>query len=361
MKYDAVVIGAGVMGAATAYELSKTLKNILVVDQFDVVNSMNSSQDYSRVFRYAYGDSYYAQMAVQTLPMWRELEAVSGHQLLTRSGCLLLDNKPGSYAEAAMSTLGSLGLPNSILDRAALLENYPQFSCNSAVLDPAGGVISAASTVAAMLEFALNRGIKIRTNCKVTQLDQGKIVLENSEIIHADKIVLAGGSWTTKLVDIAVPISPSRQEIIYFKPDEANLYTPDVFPTFGHLESGFYGIPVHGINAVKLAIHYPGTTVDPDTVDRLATPEFIQECREFLHQYIPGLADAEVVASKVCLYDMTPTEDFIIDNIGSKIVLGAGFSGHGFKFAPLIGRVLADLVLGRELVYNIDRLRIEKK
>ena len=349
------------MGATTAYYLSKVQKNILLLDQYEIDNSLNSSYDHSRVFRYAYGtDEFYANLAVKALTLWNDIEKESNTQLYFRCGCLFLENAYDTYAMKSYKTMKKLGLPIELLDGKNLKDRFPQFNCDSGVLDPNGGVLEANTAVTTVVALAQKNGVQVRTKTKVIDIDEKIITVENGEKINADTIVVTAGVWNTKLLKNKIPVIPSRQELLYFKPKRPNIFQKNVFPTFGHLESGFYGIPIHGISAVKIANHFPGKPADPDTVDRNVTKEFIDQCREFLHTYIPELADGEVIKTKTCLYDMTPNEDFILDEISENIVIGAGFSGHGFKFAPLIGMILANLAIGKKNTFDLSRFTLDK-
>lgn len=357
MKYDVIIVGGGVMGAATAYYLSKVKKNILLLEQYEIKNNYNSSQDHSRVFRYEYGtDEFYSQLAVEALKLWKEVEKEGNTQLYFKCGCLLLGKSNDSYAMKSYKTMSKLGLPIELLDERSLQTRFPQFNSDAGVLDPNGGVLEANTATSTFITLAQNNGVKVKENTKVIDIIDGWIILED-EKLEADRIVVTAGVWNTKLLKNKIKVTPSRQELIYFQPKNPELFQKDTFPTFGHLESGFYGIPIHKINAVKVANHFPGETVDPDTVSRKATDEFIEKCRDFLGTYIPELADGKVIESKVCLYDMTDNEDFILDKLSENIIIGAGFSGHGFKFAPFIGKYLASLVLVEDTT-KLDRFKL---
>jgi monomeric sarcosine oxidase len=359
--YNIIIVGAGVMGSATAYYLSKKKKNILVVDQYEVKNAVNASQDYSRVFRYVYGtDRYYPGLAAYALKLWKRLEKESDTQVYFPCGCLLLGNAPESYAAKSYATMKAMKLPIRKLEGAQFAKAYPQFRIDAGILDPHGGVIEANTATDTFLTLAQKNGVEVQEKTKVAAIGQKSIQLENGQILHADTVVVTAGSWVKKLLSDDVKVTPSRQEIIYIRPKNTKLFQKNVFPAFGHLESGFYGIPIHKINAVKIANHNPGPTVDADRVDKTPSKAFLKECRAFLKQYIPDLADGTVVKTKVCLYDMTPSEDFVIDRLNDTVVVGAGFSGHGFKFASAIGESLAALALGTKPAYDIDRFSLAK-
>lgn len=161
-----------------------------------------------------------------------------------------------------------------------------------------------------------------------------------------------------KILDL--PIKPTKFQLVYFKPKNEEMFTKEKFPLFAYLDQGFYGFPIHGNGTVKISNHLVGSASDPDKDDRVVSEEFIQSCRDFFKEFIPGLENAKVVKTKVCFYSMTPDEDFIVDKLRDNVVIGAGFSGHGFKFAPLIGKVLADLVLDGKTKYDISPFRLDR-
>jgi len=361
MKYNTIIIGAGVMGATTAYYLSKQQNNILLLDQYEFKNALNSSQDHSRVFRYEYGtDEFYTILAVEALQLWKEIEKESQRKLYYQCGCLLLGKAHDTYAMKSFNTMKKLGLDVSLLEDREFKNKFPQFSDTAGVFDPNGGVLEANTATNTCIEMAQQNGVSLRPNTKVLDIQENTVTLENGEKLLTENIVVTAGVWSTKLLKNKIPVIPSRQELIYFQPKNRELFQKDRFPAFGHLESGFYGIPIHKINAVKIANHFPGEIADPDTVNRHATETFIKQCREFLGEHIPDLADGEVIESKICLYDMTPDEDFILDKLTDTIIIGGGFSGHGFKFAPLIGKILADLTFYGKTALPIERFSLLK-
>ncbi|MCH8004422.1 MAG: N-methyl-L-tryptophan oxidase [Nanoarchaeota archaeon] len=358
MEYDIVIVGAGVMGAATAFYLSKYGKKILLLDQFRVKNTLNSSQDYSRVFRYEYGDDeFYTNLAVESLKLWKEFERETGRQFYFQCGELLIAESKENYALKCYKTLKKLDHPVDLLDEKDLKKRFPQFSAKLGVLDHHGGVLEASSVVESFVERAKKNGVLILENAKVIRIENDTVFLDGKNI-KFKKLVVTCGVWTSKLID--VPITITKQQLVYFKPKNIQNFTKDKFPLFGYLDKGFYGFPIHGIDAVKVSNHLPGKVVDPDEDDRKVSEDFIESCKSFFRKFIPDLADTEVVKTKVCFYSMTSDEDFIIDKLNDRVIIGAGFSGHGFKFAPLIGKILSDLAISGETQYDISRFRMNR-
>lgn len=332
------------MGCSAAYYLAQTGAKVVLLEQFTIEGANNASQDYSRAFRLEYGtDEFYTKLALESLELWRELERKSGRQLYFPCGALLLGKDEKDRAMESYKTLRRLGCEASLCDREELAKRYPQFRAEYGVLDHAGGVLEASGAVETFAELARAAGVTIQENTQVARLESGRATLDSGKVIKAEKVVVATGNWTRKLLP-QLPIRSTKQQLVYFKPSSPQEFTKSVFPAFAYLEEGFYGFPIHGIGAVKLANHMPGDAVDPDDMPREASKEFIAEARRFLTQFIPRLADAEIIKSKVCLYDMSTDSDFIVDFVDENILILGGFSGHGFKFAPKIGQLAAAML-----------------
>ena len=359
MEYDVVIIGAGVMGSSTAYYLSNSGKKILLIDQFEVKNDLNSSQDFSRAFRYEYGDDeYYTNLAVESLKLWKEFEKDANKKFYFQSGALLIAEGEEDYAMKSYQVLKQLGHEVDLLKKDELKKKFPQFSAKLGVLDHHGGVLEASSAVGSFANLAKQNGIELLENMKVTEVKNNSIILEDKTTIKFNKLVVTSGVWTSKLMNL--PIKTTKQQLVYFEPKNKTNFSKDKFPLFAYLDKGFYGFPIHGINAVKISNHLPGEIVDPDKDDRNVSENFVQSCRDFFRQFIPELSDAKVIKKKVCFYSMTTDEDFILDRLSDNIIVGAGFSGHGFKFAPLVGKILADLSLSGGTKYDISRFKIKR-
>ena len=358
MMYDVVIIGGGVMGAAAAYYVSKHTPRVLLIDQYAIANNFNASQDFSKTFRYEYGDDeLYIGLAVKSLAEWRRLEKESGRRLYYQCGSLLLGQQKDDYADISYRTLQRLGLPVELLDEQQMNARYPQFASKYAVLDPNGGILEASTAVSILINLAKQNGVTVLENTKVTSIDGNKLHFSGSDVTYK-KLILACGIWANSLLERPLSVKAARQQLVYFKPKHLQDFEKVRCPMFGYLDEGFYGFPMHGLDAVKVSNHMPGDFVDPAAIDWSVSDDFIDECRTFFQRFIPSLVDAEVVKTKVCMYDMSPNEDFIVDRINEQIVIGTGFSGHGFKFAPLIGDMLSRLALDRTYKQDISRFTL---
>ncbi len=362
MKYDVVIVGAGIMGTAAAYYLSKAHKKILLFDQFELENDKNASQDYSRVFRYVYAkDAFYTKLTIESLKLWKEIEKTAKTKLYFPCGVFLMGKEKNGYSIQSYKTMKKLNQKVELLEGKRLKSRFPQFAGNAGVLDPYGGILEAKKAVKVFATLAVKNGVIVKTKSKAIRINNQSIVLKNGKRIRADKIIVTAGSWTKKLLGNKIRIIPTKQEVVFFKPKNLKLFSKEYFPVFAHLESGFYGFPIHkGIDAIKIANHFPGNPIDPDNINKKVSKSFIDQCQAFFKKYIPQLEGSTVIKTKICPYDMTKNGDFIIDKISDSIIVGTGFSGHGFKFAPLIGKILADLALKGKTSTIIKRFRLNR-
>ncbi len=353
------------MGLATAHALSRTSKrNILLIDRYGISNELCSSNDVNRVFRYAYGtDKLYTKMAVESLKLWHEIERESGQHLFIHSGFLMMvgeDEHWSRFVRDSYTTLKESGLNVESFEKGELKRRFPQFSAERGVLDLYAGALMASKVLETLHEQVTRQGVKTLEGEQVVKLhpsEMPEVETATGKKIRCKKLILTSGVWSNKLLrEGLTKMIPTRQQLIYFKPT-GNLerFQPGQFPIF--FVDNYYGIPAVGIDGVKVSFHGLPEVVDPETAKRTVDPEAIESCRNILRKYIPELADGEVVHSKVCIYDMTENSDFVIsgDPEYPSVIYGYGFSGHGFKFAPLIGKLLAELALGLTPSFELDR------
>ena len=373
-RFDIAIIGAGVMGAAAACELSLDGLSVALIDQSAVPNPRAASVDHSKVFRFAYPEPFYVSLAVDALARWRELETRTGVSLLTHTGALLIGRSEPSFATECHDAMRSSGVETRMLDDRQIGELFPQFDNSSfsyGVYDPAGAILHAEPAVRAMLVLARQRGVTIIEGMRVAELTGSpnniSIAAESGAAIHCKRAMVASGPWSRKLVSLLKDkLTTTRQELVYFQPAPSESdgpqpsFAPDKFPIFLELESGFYGFPIHHAGSMKIANHHKGVEVDPDSTPEEVGENFIAGCRAFFAEFIPGLVTATVRETRVCMYNNTPDDDFIIDwhpDIEG-VLLVTGFSGHGFKFGPAIGRIAADLLTTGYTSSDINRFRL---
>ena len=374
-SFDMVIVGAGIMGAAAACELASEGANVALIDQSALPNPRAASIDHSKVFRFAYPDPFYVRLAADSIFRWRDLESTTGARLLTPTAALLIGRSEPSFETECYDAMRALGHDCERLDNRQVSERFPQFNASAfsyAVYDPAGAILHAEAAVRAMIDLARQRGVKIIEGAHVIDVRQAPksrvaIVTESGEEFECGRAMIASGPWSRKLLPfLERHLTTTLQEIVYFEPviksKSSGMFEPPRFPIFLELESGFYGFPIHHAGSMKIANHLKGIAVDPDSTQRQVGEHFVEACRAFFSEFIPSLADARVSETRVCIYNNTPDDDFIVDwhpRLEGVLVV-TGFSGHGFKFGPTIGRIAADLLMAGHATIDIDRFRLTR-
>lgn len=337
---DVVVVGAGVMGAATARSLSQRGRRVVLLERFDVGHTRGSSHGASRVFRFSYKDPTYVRMAMGALPLWRELEAETGEPLLVTVGEL----EVGGDLREQMGALETCGAPFEVLDGAEASRRHPslRFDRDEQVLyQPDGAMIAADRSVTAFVRSAVRRGAELRTRSPVLGLTSGDAGVEvhvDGQTIRATSVVVTAGAWARRLVASAgvdLPAWSTAETATYF-PVRTSTTSPVLVEWSEPIS---YGLPTPA-GGLKTGEHRTGPETDPDqpsepdpaSVDRL-TAWVARRYRD---------ADPAPERAETCLYTNVDEERFILERHGP-VIVGSPCSGHGFKFAPLIGERLADL------------------
>jgi sarcosine oxidase len=378
--FDVAIVGSGVMGAAAACELALQGAKIALIDQSVLPNPRAASVDHSKVFRFAYPDPLYVKLAVDALDRWRQLEAETAARLLTPTGALLIGRHRPSIEMEYYEALRAEGLDAELLDSRQVAARFPQFDSSAfayGVYDPSGAVLHAETAVRALIGLARQRNVEVIEEEEVVEVKQAaahrvSVVTGSGREVVCKRAMIASGPWSRKLLPfLRDMLTTTRQELVYFEPPGGTNspgatgmagFEPGSFPIFLELESGFYGFPIHHGGAMKIANHHKGSQVDPSSTDDSVGEQFIERCRKFFGEFIPGLANARVCETKLCCYNNTPDDDFIIDWDPQRdgVLVVTGFSGHGFKFGPTVGRIAADLLLSGRTPFDIDRFRLTR-
>ena len=349
------VVGGGIMGAMTAAHLVELGTEVTLYDPHPMGSGPGASVDTGRSFRVHYGaDRPLVSNAVLSFRLWKEWEQKLGRPLLHSTGKLLLEEPGDRHAFESWQTLRQMGLPADRLAAGMVSQEWPGFKAGAATVDRLGGVLEPHIILDALHVWLKSKGVHFRGEA----LDVDAESVEDAKGRNRfDSVVLTAGAWTRRFID--APMEVTRQELVYF--DASALGDRlDSLPVFSHMESGFYAIPTARDGRIKVANHHPGPSGHPDGDDRKVTPEFERAARQFLGSHLPELADAEVVRRYVCFYSGTADRDFILDRTEDGLVVGAGFSGHGFKFSPLVGRLLAQLALGLQTEVDIARFSLDR-
>lgn len=353
MKYDIVIVGGGIMGASTALYLSLVNKSILLIDPFHSNDFDNASLDYSKTLRYAYGSNkFYTKLLQKSFNLWKEIELLTKTKLLHSSNFVFLSNNKEKFIIDSEKTLYKLGCPFEILNKKSLNNKYPQFNAEIGLEDKGAKIINSSLALRAIIKKAEENGVKTIASKVLNIFNNKGVNLDNGDQILFDKLVLTCGHWTKDIIS-SVPISLTKQRISYFLPKNKHEFVIDNFPQFAYLDNGFHGFPMIGTKGVKIGNHKPNTMYTD-----LENNIFKENYKEFFQKYIPTLEKANLISTNFCYYDMTLDKNFIIDYIEDNIIIATGFSGHGFKFAPAIGKIISDMVL-KEIapikVFKLDR------
>lgn len=355
--YDVAVIGAGVFGAWTAYQLRSSGARTVLIDAYGPGNSRSSSGDESRIIRMGYGaDEVYTRSALRSLTLWKNLFEDSGEPLFHQTGVLWLAHEGDPYPRFTRETLQRVGVRVESLTTGELKVRYPQFEfegVSSALFEPDSGVIQARRAVQLVVRAAVQRGVEYLQDAvlPLDRLKPSEIVTGGGRHISAQKLIFACGPWLPKLFPdfLSQRIRPTRQEVFYFgAPAGDSRFSAPALPAWIDFKEEAYGLPDIDSRGIKIAIDRHGAAFDPDTSDRIASREGLSEVRNCLARRLPDLRDAPLIESRVCQYENTWNGDFLIDRhpeLNNVWWVGGG-SGHGFKHGPAVGEYVAKIITG---------------
>lgn len=348
-----IVIGAGVVGAAAAYALTARGERVLLVEQHARGHHLGSSHGATRIFRQGYADPEYVALTTRALALWEALEAAAGEELIVRTGAV--DHGRPEVVDAIAAALADADVPYESLTPEQAAARWPGIAFEGHVLThPSAGRIRSDRTIEVFLTLAEATGLAdLRFDTRVTGLedhgDDVTVTLSDGSAVRTASVVAAVGSWAPTLVGellagrgAGLPAIRVTQE----QPAHFPSHLPDAaWPSFVHWADGddVYGLLTPG-EGVKVGFHGTGPVVDPDHRDFVPVPAEAERLQAYVARYVPGV-DATKPTFISCLYDNSPDEDFVIDRVGP-LTVATGFSGHGFKFAPLLGEMLADLAMG---------------
>ena len=334
------VIGGGAMGAATSWRLAHRGVDVVCYDRYSPPHSLGSTHGDSRIIRTAYFEGgWYVPLVREAFTLWRELESETGADLLTMTGALMIGEPDSAAVKGALDSAKTHGLEIEQLDAVELGRRYPGHIVPDgqvAVLDKQAGILHPEAAVAAML----SRTPAVVRNSPVTSL---------ADLVDSfDAVVVAAGPWTPELIEW-IPLHVERQVHVWFALDaEAAWLTPERFPVFILQSREFgdvYGIPTLDGRSAKVGRHHEGEFTDPHRIRRTVGETDIDPLRRMAAKYLRGLT-GRVTRTLTCMYTNTPDRHFVIDfsPYDRRVVVISACSGHGFKFAPVIGDIAADLV-----------------
>jgi sarcosine oxidase len=370
--YDAIVVGVGGMGSAACYHLARRGLRTLGLERFDIPHAMGSSHGATRIIRLAYYEHpSYVPLLLRAFALWDDLAATSGHHLLEVTGTIDASAPDEVVFTGSLASCEQFDLPHEVLTSAELTTRYPGYQLppgHLALFQPRGGFLLPERCITAHVEGALAAGADIRARERVLDWEPtagGVRVTTERGTYEAGRLVLAAGAWMASLVpDLAHLAVPERQVLAWFAPLEPALFTPERFPVFNLMvpEGRYYGFPVHDVPGFKIGLyHHLEERVDPDDFHREATLADEAPLRGATARYFPA-ANGQTMALRTCMFTNTPDEHFILDLLPEypQVVVASPCSGHGFKFASVIGEILADLVELGDTRHDIALLRLSR-
>lgn len=371
MRFDVAVVGLGGMGSAILADCARRGASVIGLEQFERGHDLGSSSGKSRMIRKAYfEDPAYVPLLLRTYDLWREIERATGIELLRRTGLLMVGGEQTEIIVGAQRAAREHDLPLESLTPREIKARYPALKVKAeevGVFEPDGGVLDPERAVQALLNLAAAAGAQVHFAVAMENWEAVPggfaIQLSDGTSVTSRTLVLSLGPWFKDTLErLGIPICVERNVQAWFQPSTADYAAPH-FPPFlldrEGLPAPLYGFPDFG-DGVKAAFHSLGDVTDARHVDReVNMARDIEPIVEAMEQWMPGAAET-LRAAKPCLYTLTPDRHFVIDRHPdyARLILCGGFSGHGFKFAPVVGEIAADLALEENSRHKIDFLSL---
>ncbi|KAK6473243.1 peroxisomal sarcosine oxidase-like isoform X1 [Huso huso] len=374
-NFDCIVLGAGIQGSYTAYHLAKKKKKTLLVEQFVLPHSRGSSHGHTRIIRKAYEQDYYTRMMSECYQLWAQLEKEANVQIYRNTGMLVVGKEDCSAFRSLRGTLLRNNVPMEVLSPEQFASRFPSVRLppgESAVIDKTAGVLHADRALKAVQDLFLGLGGVIHDGEKVVDFTPGSPITmtTNSGMYRAQSLVITAGPWAKSVLartGLQLPLQVLRINVCYWKERIPGTYgIGRHFPCFiGVKQHGakhdIYGLPSNEYPGLMKICYHSGSETEPDERDRQTSQEDIAILSSFVSKSFPGLDPTPAVVEQ-CMYTVTPDSDFILDQhpSHSNIIIGAGFSGHGFKLAPVVGKILCELALGKTPSFDLSPFRITR-
>lgn len=414
-RREVVILGGGAMGTAAALALARRGIDALLLERWTIGHRLGSSHGGTRVFRLAYFEhADYVPLLREAVEGFRRVEQESGERLLESCGVLIVGEDDSTLISASAESARQHGIPVERLSAGEVAERFPQFAGAGGgpaqgLLEPGAGFVRPELAVRSMARLARARGAEVRERIEVRgwrpRRDGIEVETRDGRIL-AERLVLTAGAWNPGVPDPAgldqaardpavthgnsaahdaasrrgllspidgepfpIPLVPTRQVQAWLRVEDPALASPARLPAWLLDRRGrpaLYGIPIDpragevdlGRGLAKIAVHGDGRAVDPDRFDRAASAEEVASLEALAREHLPGLR-GRVASAGTCLYTNSPDGHFVIDlhPADPRVAVAAGFSGHGFKFAPVVGEVLADLAMTRRATPSVSAAR----
>jgi sarcosine oxidase len=363
MTTDVIVVGAGTMGSMALWRLARRDVVTVGLERFLPGHDRGSGHGESRMTRTAYFEGpEYVPLVQAALPLWRDLEAEAGVELLTMTGGLMIGRPDGELVTGALRSARAHGLACELLGPAETAARHPQHVLAAdevALWEEGAGVLRPERAVRAAAERAVALGARLVTGVAVTAIEadaRGVTVRAGDAEYRARHAIVCAGAWLGRLLpDLGLPVAVERQVMVWFPAPDPAAFAPDRFPVFVHdrPDRTGYGLPSLDGATVKVAIHHGGRPTDPDALDRTVTQADVAPAAAFVAENLHGLTPVPSRAV-VCMYTNTPDRHFVIGHAGiPNVTVVSACSGHGFKFAPVMGEIAADLALEGRTAHDV--------
>jgi len=355
-RYDVVVVGGGTMGTAAAWALAERGARTLVLEQFGHVHSLGSHGGKTRIIRHAYAESPdYVPLVGRAEDLWLRLQAEQETPLHVRTGGLDLARPGFPQAQDARGAAERHHLPHEWLDGAEIRRRWPAWTIDDeweACYSSQTGFLLVEPALRALAAAARAGGAAIHEHEPVRSWrtsGEGIVVETPMGSYLTDRLIVTAGAWAASLLaDLGLPLTVLRKTLWWFETEDPALFAVGRFPIFiaESAAGAVYGFPIAEGSAIKVANHSGGQPADPERIDRVARDDEASEVLPFARSALSGIT-SRIAERAVCMYTVTPDRDFVVDRhpADPRVVIGAGFSGHGFKFAPAIGELLTNLAL----------------
>lgn len=379
-NFDVIVIGVGSMGAPACYYLAKRGYKVLGLEQFDITHELGSHAGQSRIIRKAYFEHpAYVPLLNRAYDNWKQLEQETGEQVYHETGVVYFGQPDQEIIRGVKLSAGLHHVPVEEVDASTSGQRFNRFHLPTGfetIFEPGAGFITPEKAILLYAGQAVKHGcsIHVREKAITWQKDGNSIIVKtNADVYRCSKLIITAGAWAGNLVPgIAGKIKITRQFVAWIKPANPADFFLHNFPCWliddDERPGCYYGFPVLPQDTfgepygLKIACHYPGSVTDADDVDRRTGESDIEDIRYALDKYLPGTFESMVTA-KTCLYANLPDENFVIDKLPGfekRVIVACGFSGHGFKFASVVGEILADLAINGSTSLPIDFLNIKR-
>lgn len=369
-QIDVVVCGLGIIGSAALCELSRRGVRALGIEQYAPGHARGSSHGATRIFRLGYFEHpSYVPLLERASELWRDLSRASGRKLLHVTGIAEIGLPNSALVRGTLASAHMYDLKHELLTADQVMQRFPAFRLPAdyvGVFQPEGGFLEAESSIDGFFTLARAAGGEIRSGQTVRLVEPrpgGVRVITDRTVIDADAAIISVGPWLPSLLpDLDAPLRVTRQVTAWLRPTAPALFLPESFPVFlMETEDGIhYGYPLDEDGCVKVAKHHHrNEVVDPEQYDRTISAEDEATIRAPLSEHLPA-ANGALATAQTCLYTVTPDHDFIIDRLPGRLIVASPCSGHGFKFAPVVGEILADLAMHGTTDYDISRFRLSR-